>query len=105
MKVDVRKEGDETYIIPRGNVDDVTAPDLDEAVEREAPSARRLVFDMSDVTYLASAGLRSLLNADELMEDKDGIRLINVSKEVRAVFEMTGFTGVLDIERTGVSKS
>ncbi|MBO4569288.1 MAG: STAS domain-containing protein [Candidatus Methanomethylophilaceae archaeon] len=98
MKVDVRKEGDVAYIIPRGNVDYVTAPDLDEAVEREAASARKLVFDMVDVTYLASAGLRSLLNADELMEDKDGVKLVNVSKEVRSVLEMTGFTNVLDIE-------
>ncbi len=97
MKVDVRKEGNETYIIPRGNVDYVTAPDLDEAVEREAPSARRLVFDMSDVTYLASAGLRSLLNADELMEDKDGIRLKNVNNDVMSILRMSGFLDTLNI--------
>jgi len=97
MDIEVKKDGDVTTISPLGNVDYVTAPELDEVIEREAPSANFLVFDMAAVTYISSAGLRSILNADELMEDKDGIKLINVSKEVRSILDMTNFSSMLNI--------
>ncbi len=97
MEIEVKKEGDVTTISPKGNVDYVTAPELDEVIEREAASASTLVFDMTSVSYISSAGLRSILNADELMEDKDGIKLINVNKEVRAILDMTNFSSMLNI--------
>jgi len=53
---------------------------------------------MSEVSHISSAGLRSLLNADEIMEDKNGIKLVNVNKEVKAVLDMTNFSGLLKIE-------
>jgi len=87
-----------TAISPKGNIDYVTAPELDEVVEREAASAASLIFDMSNVSYISSAGLRSLLNADELMEDKNGIKLVNVNKEVKSVLDMTNFSGLIKIE-------
>ena len=99
MQIDVRKDGSKLIIAPKGNIDYVTAPELDEAVERESATAASLVFDMSEVSYISSAGLRSLLNADEIMEDKHGIKLVNVNKEVKAVLDMTNFSGLLKIER------
>jgi len=71
---------------------------VDEVVEREAPGADSLVFDMSEVSYISSAGMRSVLNADELMEDKDGIKLVKVNKDVRSVLDMTSFSNFLTIE-------
>jgi len=98
MQIDVKKENGVTTLTPRGNIDYVTAPELDEAVEREAVEAKSLVFDMAEVSYISSAGLRSILNADELMEDKDGIKLVNVNKDVRSILDMTNFSGLLKIE-------
>ncbi|MBR2254928.1 MAG: STAS domain-containing protein [Candidatus Methanomethylophilaceae archaeon] len=98
MQIDVVRENGTVTIIPRGNIDYVTAPELDEVVEREAPGADSLVFDMSEVSYISSAGLRSVLNADELMEDKDGIKLVKVNKDVRSVLDMTSFSNFLTIE-------
>ena len=98
MEFGIEKKDGVTTIAPKGNVDYVTAPELDEVVEREAATAASLVFDMSGVSYISSAGLRSLLNADELMEDKNGIKLINVNKEVKAALDMTNFSGLLNIE-------
>ena len=104
MDIEIARKDGVTVISPKGNVDYVTAPELDEAVEREAKDASALVFDLSDVSYISSAGLRSLLNADELMEDKDGIKLTNVGKEVRAVLDMTNFSSLLKIERGHVRR-
>ena len=100
MEIGIEKKDGVTTISPKGNIDYVTAPELDEVVEREAASAASLIFDMSNVSYISSAGLRSLLNADELMEDKNGIKLVNVNKEVKAVLDMTNFSGLLKIERS-----
>ncbi|MCQ2071264.1 MAG: STAS domain-containing protein, partial [archaeon] len=71
---------------------------LDETIEKEAPMAESMVLDMSEVKYISSAGLRSVLNADELMEGKGGLRLVNVNNEVRSIFDMTNFTEMLNIE-------
>lgn len=98
MKIDVKKEGNVTFIIPKGNIDYVTAPQLDEVVESEAPNTDSLVFDLADVKYISSAGLRSILNADELMEDRGGIKLTNVNKDIESILEMTGFADVLKVE-------
>ncbi|MBR3410531.1 MAG: STAS domain-containing protein [Candidatus Methanomethylophilaceae archaeon] len=98
MEIKIEKKDGVTTISPIGNIDYVTAPELDEAVEKEAAESASLVFDMTHVQYISSAGLRSLLNADELMEDKNGIKLINVNKEVKAVLDMTNFSGLIKIE-------
>jgi hypothetical protein len=36
--------------------------------------------------------------ADEIMQDRNGIKLIGVNNDVRAILEMTGFYDTLDIE-------
>ncbi|HJJ28355.1 MAG TPA: STAS domain-containing protein [Methanocorpusculum sp.] len=98
MKIGIEENDGIVTIKPEGNIDFLTAPELDAVIEKQALSAKSLVFDFAAVPYIASAGLRSILNADELMEDKEGIRIIHVNKNVMAVFEMTGFTAELDIE-------
>ncbi|MBR4203449.1 MAG: STAS domain-containing protein [Candidatus Methanomethylophilaceae archaeon] len=98
MQIDIRKEGDRLIISPKGNIDYVTAPELDDAVSKVGDDVRMIELDMSGVPYISSAGLRVILNADELMQDRDGIRLSGVNNDVRAILEMTGFCDSLDIE-------
>ena len=98
MQIDIRKEGDRLIISPKGNIDYVTAPELDDAVSKVGDDVRMIELDMSGVPYISSAGLRVILNADELMQDRDGIRLSGVNNDVRAIHEMTGFCDSLDIE-------
>ena len=98
MQIDVKRVGNTMVISPKGNVDYVTAPELDEVVSNIADDIESIELDMSDVPYIASAGLRVILNADELMEDRKGIRLTGVNSDVRSILEMTGFEDILDIE-------
>lgn len=98
MQIDIRKEGDRLIISPKGNIDYVTAPELDDAVSKVGDDVRMIELDMSGVPYISSAGLRVILNADEIMQDRDGIRLSGVNNDVRAILEMTGFCDTLDIE-------
>lgn len=98
MKIEVNKENGTVCLMPFGDLDYVTSPELDNIIEKEAPEADKMVLDFDNVGYISSAGLRSILNADDLMEDKGGIRLINVNKNVKYVLEMTNFVQNLDIE-------
>ena len=67
-------------------------------VRSEAQSADEPVFDTAHVEYLSSAGLRMILNTDELMDDKGGIRLIDIGRDVRSVLVMTKFSDLLRIK-------
>ena len=98
MDITVRTEGDRMIISPKGNIDYATAPELDEVISGIKDDIRSVELDMSDVPYISSAGLRVILNADEIMQDRDGIRLTGVNNDVRAILEMTGFYDILDIE-------
>ena len=98
MQIDIKKEGDRLIIAPKGNIDYVTAPELDEAVSKVGDDVMIIELDMSEVPYISSAGLRVILNADEIMQDRNGIKLTGVNNDARAILEMTGFYDTLDIE-------
>ena len=55
-------------------------------------------FDMAKLEYISSAGLRVILGAHKKMSKMGSLKLINVCDEVMEVFEMIGFTDILDIE-------
>ena len=97
MQIDSEIKEGTLNIAPKGSIDYVTAPELDEVIESNAPNVEEIVIDMKDVPYIASAGLRSILNADELMEGKRGVKLKNVNGDVMAILKMSGFLDVLNI--------
>jgi anti-sigma B factor antagonist len=56
------------------------------------------VLDFAEVTYVASAGLRVLMETQKkLMPLGRGITLRNVCDEVREVFEVTGLDDVFQL--------
>ena len=57
-----------------------------------------LVFDLANLTYISSAGLRVLLSAQKAMNKKGTMVLRNVKPEIMEIFEITGFSSILTIE-------
>lgn len=56
----------------------------------------KLVLDLENLKYISSAGLRQILCLKK--KEKD-LSLINVSSEVYEIFEMTGFSEMMDIQK------
>ena len=57
-----------------------------------------LEINMEELTYLSSAGLRVLLKIQKkLMSLEAGIVITNVNENIKSVFEITGFLGILNI--------
>ena len=82
----------------QGRLDTVTAPDLEQALQKVIPEASELTLDFTDLAYISSAGLRVLLSAQKQMNKLGRMRLLHVSAPVLEIFEVTGFTDILTIE-------
>lgn len=79
-----------------GRVDSVTAAALDEQLSKIAHENNRLVFDLSGVTYLSSAGVRAVVKTMQSAEKSGGgVVLANVSEVVGKVLETVGMTQML----------
>ena len=91
-----------------GRLDDETAPMLDREVRKLAGAAGDvLVFNLQDLQYISSAGLRSIFNARAAMAERSGhVALVNAQPQVQKVFDIvratdltTVFTSVQELDR------
>lgn len=82
-----------------GRLDTTTSPKLEEEVRADIGGITELVFDLSDLAYISSAGLRVLLAAQKIMNEQGTMTVKNVSDEIMEIFEMTGFSEILTIEQ------
>ena len=99
MSLKIEKKNTETKTLALiGRLDTVTAPELEAEISAILPTAESLVLDMEKLEYISSAGLRVILKTQKALAQKAGLKLINVSDNVREVFEITGFSDFLTIE-------
>ena len=99
MSLKIEKKNTETKTLALvGRLDTVTAPELEAEISTILPTAESLVLDMEMLEYISSAGLRVILKTQKALTQKAGLKLINVSDDVREVFDITGFSDFLTIE-------
>lgn len=98
MIINKKTEQSTLFLAPVGRLDTTTAPELEAEMEASIDGAKHLVFDFKDVAYISSAGLRVILKAQKIMKSHGGMKVVGVNSTVMEVFEITGFTDILDIE-------
>ena len=86
-----------TYTLT-GRLDTLTAPELELDLNGALDGVTELVFDLNDLDYLSSAGLRVLLTAQKRMNTQGAMRVRNVNETIREIFDVTGFSDILTIE-------
>jgi anti-anti-sigma factor len=88
----VVEDGDVPKISLSGRLDTHTAPQLDAELVRllsERDPLARLVFDLGELEYLSSAGIRCFVRARKAIEPAGGrVALINPQPPVRKVLEI-----------------
>lgn len=77
-----------------GRVDSFTAPQLGDAMDKITNAGRyKIVFDMQDVEFMSSAGLRVLISVQKLCKryNRGEIVLANVPQRIYEALELAGF--------------
>ena len=98
IKIEKAKNGSELVISLEGRLDTVTAPRLEEELKSSVQGIISLIFDLKDLQYISSAGLRVLLSAQKTMNRQGTMAVRNVSDGVREIFDVTGFSDILKFE-------
>ena len=99
MEVIKKNEGGVLTAVVKGRLDTNSAPDLEKEITPELSGVNTLIFDFSDLVYIASAGLRVILLMHKTMNAaKKKFIIRNPHAEVMEIFEMTGFSSFLTIE-------
>ncbi len=97
--IECRVDKDILYINLEGRIDASNATEFENGIAeiRNANQGIHTVLDADNLEYISSAGLRVMLR---LRKEEPKLAIINVSPEVYSVFEMTGFTEMIKIEKT-----
>ena len=98
MTINKTKNGGELIIALEGRLDTTTAPQLEQELKAALPGVTALIWDMSSLAYLSSAGLRVLLAAQKQMNKQGSMKVTHVNETIMDIFEVTGFVDVLTIE-------
>lgn len=97
MTIEKTQNGNELLIKLSGRLDTITAPDLETELKSSLVGIDGLVFDLAELEYVSSAGLRTLLMAQKAMNKLGAMKIVNVCEEVQEIFDITGFTDIFTI--------
>ncbi len=97
MTINKTANGSELLISVAGRLDTTTSPQLDDEL-KSLDGVEKLVFDLKELEYISSAGLRVLLSAQKVMNKQGSMVIKNVNETINEIFEVTGFVDILTIE-------
>ena len=99
MTINVERDYELVTLEIKGRLDTTTAPNLEAVINELSEDTKELVFDMAELEYISSAGIRVLIAAYKKMNLNQGIMRIEKANDiVHEVFEMTGLSPMLEQE-------
>lgn len=97
MTIRINKKAGRLIMTIAGSLDTTTAPQLEAALNKSLDGVTELIFDLKELYYISSSGLRILLSALKTMNNKGSMEIRNVNEDVMEVLEITGFSEILTI--------
>ena len=91
MNLDKSNDGTKLTVHLIGEVDSMNTPEIEERLLKEVEGVTELVFDLSKLDYISSAGLRVLLQMQKMMKPVGSMVIINTTEDVMDIFKVTGF--------------
>ena len=98
LNITKKSEGTTLEVALEGRLDTTTAPQLEAELKSDLPGVTNLIMDFEKLEYISSAGLRVLLSAQKIMNKQGEMKLIHVNDVINEIFEVTGFSDILNIE-------
>lgn len=98
LEISYQHSGDELQVTLKGRLDTLSAPELMKLFDELCASASfaKLVFDMENLEYLSSTGLRVFLMMAKRL-GSENVFVDNANSLIRDIFETTGFSEVVTI--------
>ena len=98
MNITYRIDKDILYIAAEGRIDATNAAEAEEKISsiKNANPEKHTVIDADKLEYISSAGLRVIL---KIRKAEPKLAIINVATDVYEVFDMTGFTDMVTVEK------
>jgi anti-anti-sigma factor len=102
MEITHDKEGENLIIKIKGRLDAATAPVADKTIkEMMEEDCRRMLFNLNNLVYLSSGGLRVILGVAKDIKRKGGkLVLCSLHQYVKEIFEVSGMDSLIPIEDT-----
>ena len=90
MQIIKNEENDKIVIKLEGRLDKLSSPTMEEEIKPEVEKKKNIVFDLKDLQYISSAGLRILLATEKkVKENGNTMNIINVNNDVMDILTLT----------------
>ena len=100
MELEIKNQSEQiTHLALRGRLDTAGVGEVDlRFTALTVPRAKPLLLDMSEVTYIASLGLRMLLTVAKALDHR-GVKMVLLSPQpaVRKVLSLSGFDQLIPV--------
>lgn len=99
IEIESAVNGDVNELKLAGRLDVKAAREVDTTFAEAVEKAPNIVLDLSELDYIASAGLRAIKRLRGAVLSNGGTLVLRgVQENVMDVFEMTGFAAMLNFE-------
>jgi anti-anti-sigma factor len=102
MEISTKKENQALILSLKGRLDAVTSPEFETASFSAVDKGDvTILIEMSDIDYISSAGLRSILALMKKLKALQGrLILFAMQAQVKEVFSISGFSSIIEIVDT-----
>ncbi|MBM4276850.1 MAG: STAS domain-containing protein [Deltaproteobacteria bacterium] len=99
MEIQTRKEREIVIVLVSGRIDAMTAPEFEKNLSDFILKGESLfLLNFSNLEYISSAGLRSILATAKKLKEKEGkMVLAGLKGSVEEVFKISGFHTIFKI--------
>ena len=97
MKLEKSNDGETLNVSLIGEIDSMNANTIETDLLKEIDGIKSLVFDLSELEYISSAGLRVLLSMQKRMKNQGSMEVRNTNEEVMQIFKVSGFVRLLNL--------
>ena len=97
MEITTRDVNEVKVVQIEGELDTGSSPDAQNQLDQlRGQGVKKILLDLTKLDFISSAGLRVLLaTAQELKEDSGDLRVCSLNREVKEVFDISGFSTLL----------
>jgi anti-sigma B factor antagonist len=94
---EVIKDSEETLVRCNGRIVSATVQEFRSTVRDLIPATRRIVLDLTDVTYMDSSGLGALVSIYLTAKRQNcELKLINLNQRLKELFRLTKLASIFE---------